>query len=272
LRQTQNALSTLLARAPGPLPEMTTGMSVIPQAELDIIVDIPANLLRRRPDVRTAEMQLATQSALVGVSAADLYPSISLLGSIGLAATSMGGTSRVLNWVLGPSLTWNVFDYGRLTNTVLVQDARFQQFYGQYQDTILRAAREVDDASVSFVRTKEQIYYLRQATEAAKRSLDLSTLQYREGLTDFQRVLDSQRTYFSQQDQLVTSQGNLAQSLIAIYKAMGGGWEQARGRPVLDEASREAMGRRSDWKGLLTAPLPAPGPDAQAVPSRTEKP
>jgi NodT family efflux transporter outer membrane factor (OMF) lipoprotein len=272
LRQAQNALGILLARAPGPLPEMAAGKNVIPQAELDVIVDIPANLLRRRPDIRTAEMQLAAQSALVGVSAADLYPSVSLLGSIGLAATSLAGSANVLNWAIGPSLTWNVFDYGRLTNAVLVQDARFQQLYGLYQDAILRAAREVDDAAVGFVKTKEQISFLVQAVDAAQRSLDISTLQYREGLTDFQRVLDSQRTYFFQQDQLVSSRGNLAQTLIAVYKAMGGGWEQARSRPVLDEATQEEMSRRSDWKGMLGAPLPAPGADAQAIPYRTERP
>ena len=102
LRQTQNALSTLLARAPGPLPEMAAGKDVIPQAELDVIVDMPADLLRRRPDVRAAEMQLAAQSALIGVSVADLYPSISLLGSVGLSATSLSGSPRVLSWGLGP--------------------------------------------------------------------------------------------------------------------------------------------------------------------------
>lgn len=102
LRQTQNALGTLLARAPGPLPEMAAGKDVIPQAELDVVVDMPADLLRRRPDVRAAELQLAAQSALIGVSVADLYPSISLLGSVGLSATSLSGSSRVLSWALGP--------------------------------------------------------------------------------------------------------------------------------------------------------------------------
>jgi outer membrane protein, multidrug efflux system len=263
LRQTQNALSTLLARAPGPLPEMAPGKDLIPQAELEVIVDMPADLLRRRPDVRAAEMQLAAQSALIGVSAADLYPSISLLGSLGLSATSLNGAPRVLSWALGPGLVWNVFDHGRLTNTVLLQDARFQQLYEQYQDAVLRAAREVDDAAVGFARTREQIALLADAVKAAQRSLDIATLQYREGLTDFQRVIDSQRTFFSQQDLLVTSRGNLTQSLIAIYKAMGGGWEQGRSRPVLDDATRDAMSRRSDWKDMLSAPLPAPGADAR---------
>jgi NodT family efflux transporter outer membrane factor (OMF) lipoprotein len=272
LRQTQNALSTLLARAPGPLPEMAAGKDVIPQAELAVIVDMPADLLRRRPDVRAAEMQLAAQSALIGVSVADLYPSISLLGSLGLSDTSLRGSPRVLSWALGPSLVWNVFDHGRLTNTVLLQDARFQQLYEQYQDAVLRAAREVDDAAVGFAKTGEQIALLADAVKAAQRSLDIATIQYREGLTDFQRVLDSQRTFFSQQELLVTSRGNLTQSLIALYKAMGGGWEQGRSRPVLDDVTRETMEQRSDWKGMLAAPLPAPGADAQPTSSGTARP
>jgi NodT family efflux transporter outer membrane factor (OMF) lipoprotein len=262
-RQTENALSILLARAPGPLPEMAAGKDVIPQAELDVIVDMPADLLRRRPDIRAAEMQLAAQSALIGVSAADLYPSISLSGSVGLSATSLRGSPNVLSWGLGPSLVWNVFDHGRLTNSVLVQDARFQQLYEQYQDVVLRATREVDDAAVGFAKTGEQIALLADAVKAAQRSLDIATIQYREGLTDFQRVLDSQRTLFSQQDLLVTTRANLTQSLIALYKAMGGGWEQGRSRPVLDDATRETMGQRSNWKGMLAAPLPAPGTDAR---------
>jgi len=263
LRQTQNALSILLARAPGPLPEMTAGKEVIPQAELNVIVDIPADLLRRRPDIRAAEMQLAAQSALIGVSMADLYPSISLLGSVGLSITSLSGAPNVLSWGLGPSLVWNVFDHGRLSNTVLVQDARFQQLYEQYQDAVLRAAREVDDSAVGFAKNKEQIPLLEDALKAAQRSLDLSTIQYQEGLIDFSRVLDAQRIFFGQQELLVNSRGTLIQNLIALYKAMGGGWEQARSRPVVDEVTRETMGGRSDWKGLLLAPLPPPGADAR---------
>src|SRR5688572_30247152 len=258
LRQTQNGLSTLLARVPGPLPEMAAGKDVIPQARLDVIVDIPADLLRRRPDIRAAEMQLAAQSAQIGVSAADLYPSISLLGMVGLSATSVNGAPRVLSWGLGPSLVWNVFDHGRLTNAVLVQDARFQQLYEQYQDAVLRAAREVDDAAVGFARTGETIPLLTESVKAAQRSLDIANIQYQEGLVDFQRVLDSQRTRFIQQATLVSSRGSLAQTLVALYKAMGGGWEQARSRPVVDDATRETMIQRSKWKDTLDAPLPRP--------------
>jgi multidrug efflux system outer membrane protein len=258
-RQSHNALGVLLARAPGPLPELATGSQKIPRPPLGMIVDMPASLMRRRPDVKAAEMQLAAQSALIGVSEAQLYPSIALGGSMGLAPASpvrKGWSPSNLDWGLGPSLVWNVFDHGRLKNQVLVDDARFQQLYEQYQETILRAAREVDDSAVAFARSTVQITLLEQSVEAARRSLEIATIQYREGQVDFQRVLDSQKTLFSQQERLVTSRGEVTQSLIALYKAMGGGWQAGRGRTLLDEATRDTMRDRSDWKDLLEAPLP----------------
>ncbi len=259
LRQTQNALSILLARPPGPLPEMTAGKDGIPTAELDIITDMPANLLRRRPDVRAAEMQLASQSALIGVSEAELYPHISLLGLLGLSATSLAGPTAAMTWGIGPSFVWNVFSYGRLTSEILVKDARFQESFEQYKDVVLRAAREVDDAAVGFAKSRVQMPILTESVQAARRSFDIATIQYQEGLVDFQRVLDSQRTLFSQQERLVNNLGSVTQNLIALYKAMGGGWQQGRSRPLLDDATREIMGERSDWKTMLKEPLPAPG-------------
>ena len=133
LRQSQNALGALLARPPGRLPEIAEGSDTIPQATLGVIVDLPADLLRRRPDVRAVEMQLTAQSALIGVKKADFYPSIALLGSLGLSATSLAGSPRTFAWGIGPTFVWNVFDHGRLTGEVLVQDARFQQLYEQYR-------------------------------------------------------------------------------------------------------------------------------------------
>ena len=264
LRQAQNALSILLGRPPGPLPEMATGYEHIPEAGLEVIVEMPADLLRRRPDVRTAEMQLAAQSALIGVSEAELYPSIALVGTVGISDTSQAGSASTLNWAAGPAFAWNVFDYGRLKNQVLVQDARFQQLYEVYQDTVLRAARELDDAAVSFAKGRTQVDLLEQAVQAAKRSLDIATIQYQEGLVDFERVLDSQRTLFAQQDRLVATRGGVTQSLVSLYKAMGGGWQAGRSRAVLDEATRATMSERSNWKDdLLTAPLP---PAAEAFP------
>lgn len=257
LRQAQNALNTLLGRPPGPVPEMAAGAQ-IPEAGLEVIVDLPASLLRRRPDVRSAETLLAAQSALVGVSQAALYPSIALVGTVGLSATSLTSSSTTLAWSAGPALAWNVFSYGRLENQVLVQDARFQQLYVAYQDTLLRAARELDDAAVAFAKSRVQLGILEQAAQAAKRSLDIATIQYQEGQVDFERVLDSQRSLFAQQDRLVATRSSVTQSLIALYKAMGGGWQAGRGRPALDESVRKVMAERMDWHGLLTAPLPIP--------------
>ena len=272
LRQTQNALSVLLARPPGPLPEMAAGRERIPRTELAIVADMPAEMLRRRPDVRAAEMQLAAQSALIGVSVADLYPSIALLGSLGVSTTSLSGAPRKFDWAIGPSLVWNVFDFGRLSNEVLVQDARFQQLYEQYQGTVLQAAREVDDAAVGFVANREQVPLLEESVKAAQRSLDIATIQYREGMAGFERVLDSQRALFNQQERLVNNLGNVAQSLVTLYKAMGGGWQQARGRPLVDDTTRETMAERSDWRDLLAVPLPPPdAAPPQITPEREER-
>ncbi len=265
LRQTQNALSVLLARPPGPLPEMSAGTSRIPVAALAAIADIPADMLRRRPDVRAAEMRLAAQSALIGVSQAELYPSLFLIGSLGISATSISNAPRTLTWSIGPSLVWNVFDYGRLSNQVLVQDARFQQLYEQYQETVLQAAREVDDAAAGFVANREQLPILDGAVKAAQRSLAIATTQYREGMTGFERVLDSQQRLFSQQERQVATLGNAAQSLVALYKAMGGGWQPGRQRPLVDDATRETMGERSAWGQLLDTPLPPANAGPQLI-------
>jgi len=267
LRQTRNALCALLGRPPDSLPELQGGSAKIPEARLEVIVDIPAEMLRRRPDVRAAEMQLAAQSAQIGISEAALYPSIALAGSVGLSATSIGSPASTLSLAFGPALVWNVFDHGRLSNQVLVQDARFQQLYEQYQDVLLRAARELDDAASGFAYTRAQVGILRDTVKAARRSLDIATVQYREGLVDFQRVLDSQRALFGAQESLVASQGGVVQYLIAVYKAMGGGWHAGRSRPVLDDATQATMGERVDWKSLLQAPLPPPSAEYPPPPT-----
>ncbi|WP_432720993.1 TolC family protein [Jeongeupia wiesaeckerbachi] len=261
LRKAQNALSILLARPPGPPPELASDTGRIPEPALGIAVDLPATALLRRPDVRVAEMQLAAQSAQIGIAETELYPSLSLLGSLGLSASSLA-TPTSTDLGIGPSLKWNVFDYGRLRNAVRVQDARYQQLIEQYQDSVLQAARDVDDSAMAYAKNIEQIALLEQGEQAARRSLDIANIQYREGMADFQRVLDAQRALFSQQERVVSNRGNVVLSLIALYKAMGGGWQSARTRPLLDDATIRAMKARTDWNDMLTAPLPAP-PQAQ---------
>lgn len=255
LAQSQNALSALLARKPGPLPEMASQTGDIPSGELSLVSELPANLLRRRPDVRAAERQMAAQSALIGVAESELYPSISLIGSVGISGRSE--SNGTLSWAAGPTFSWNLLDQGRLGNQVLVQDARFLQLHEHYRDTVFQAAREVDDAAIAYANDKDEIVLLTQTGKAASRSLEIANTQYREGMADFQRVLDSQRALFNQQERLVSSRGAVMRDLIALYKALGGGWESGRTRPLVDAATESHLRQRDNWLPLLNTPLPS---------------
>jgi NodT family efflux transporter outer membrane factor (OMF) lipoprotein len=258
LRQSQNAMSILLGMPPGQLNDMLAGSSGIPRAPLEVAVGIPAELLRRRPDIRNAELQAAAQSALIGVAKADLYPSFSLTGAFGFLSSDVGGfdlgdifmwKSRTANF--GPSFQWNIFNYGQITNTVRVQDARLQELLVTYQDTVLRAQQEVEDGLVTFLKGQERVAFLSKGVEAAKRSADLALIQYREGATDYTTVLTAQQARLEQQDRLAGSQGGVPQGLIAVYRALGGGWEIREGQEFIPPEVKEEMEERTNWGGLL---------------------
>jgi NodT family efflux transporter outer membrane factor (OMF) lipoprotein len=248
----RHALSVLLGRPPGPLPELDTQSGkegVVPLVNRAVLQDVPADLLLRRPDVRAAEYQMAAQSAQIGVAKADLYPSVSLLGSLVWSASSLTGSPNTLALVAGPSVTWNVFDHGRITNNVRVQDARLQQLTVAYQNTVREAAREADDAATALSAALQRDTILNDAQGAARRSLTLANTIYREGYSDFQRVLDAQRALFAQQDAYVVNRSNAVGDLIALYKALGGGWDTEQ--PLIDAATRAQMQQRTDWGDLL---------------------
>ena len=248
----KHALSLLMGRPPGPLPELGVSSGkggVIPLVDRAVLQDVPADLLLRRPDVRAAEYQMAAQSALIGVAEADFYPSVSLLGTLGFSASSLKGSPSTLAVAIGPSVVWNVFDHGRITNNVRVQDARLQQLTVAYQNTVREAAREADDAATSLIAASRRDAILNEAQGAARRSLTLASTIYREGYSDFQRVLDAQRALFAQQDAYVVNRRNAVGSLIALYKALGGGWTTRQ--PLVDAATRQQMQQRTDWGDLL---------------------
>ncbi|WP_454695387.1 efflux transporter outer membrane subunit [Achromobacter aegrifaciens] len=255
IMRTRNALAVLVGRPPGPMPELDDKTAVVPLIGRAVLQDVPANLLLRRPDIRAAELRIAAQSAQVGVAAADLYPALTLLGSIAWSATSLAGTAGGMALLAGPALSWNVFDHGRLQNNVRVQDARLQQLIVAYQDDVRQAAREADDAASGLIKALERDGILQQSAQAAGRSLTLANALYREGYTDFQRVLDAQQALAVQQDAYVVNRGGAVSDLIALYKALGGGWYSAE--PVLDPATREQMRQRTDWGDLLSEPAPA---------------
>lgn len=266
----QHALCVLLGRPPGPLPELDAQpgkAGMVPLVNRAVLQDVPATLLLRRPDVRAAEQQMAAQSALIGVAKADLYPSISLVGSLVWSASSLTGSPNTLAVVGGPSITWNVFDHGRITNNVRVQDARLQQLIVAYQETVREAAREADDAATSLGAALARDAILDDAERAARRSLTLANTIYREGYSDFQRVLDAQRALSAQQDAYIVNRGNAVSSLIALYKAVGGGWYSDA--PLVDPATRAQMQQRTDWGNLLDEPAPpSVAHGGQAGPSR----
>jgi len=279
LRQAKNALAVLLGVVPDRVEAMLGERRPIPDAPGEVMAGIPADLLRRRPDIRFAERQLAAQSALIGVAKADLYPHLSLLGSIGLrssnaaltAAGFPGGSSLgnvfdsgSIEFFVGPALSWNLLNYGRIKNQVRVQDARFQQLAVNYRNTVIRAAQETEDAMIAFLRSQEEAGYLAESVDAAKRSVTLSLLQYQEGLTDYQRVLDSQRFLAQQQDNLTATRGSIVANLVSMYKALGGGWEFRRGKDFVPEEVKKDMGERTDWGDLLApSAIETPLPDRQ---------
>ncbi|MFW0755506.1 efflux transporter outer membrane subunit [Pseudomonas sp. H11T01] len=263
--RTRNALAVLIGQPPGRLAQLAETEGLIPLVDRAVLQDVPANLLLRRPDVRAAELNVAAQSALIGVAETDLYPSLSLLGSIVWSANSLGGTSNNLDLIGGPSLRWNLFDHGRITNNVRVQDARLQQLIEVYRDTVRQAAREADDAAYGLTKSLERERILREAELAAKRSLVLASTQYREGYSDFQRVLDAQSALLNQQDNYLLSRSNAVSNLIALYKALGGGWYSAQ--PRVDQATREQMRKRTDWGDLLDEPTASPTPTPREVKS-----
>ena len=268
LQRTRNALAVLIGQPPGGVPQLATSDGLIPLVDRAVLQDVPASLLLRRPDVRAAELNVAAQSALIGVAESDFYPSLTLLGSIVWSADSLDGTPRSLDLIGGPSLRWNLFDHGQISNNVRVQDARLQQLIEVYRDKVRQAAREADDAAGGLIKSLERERILGEAEVAAKRSLVLASAQYREGYSDFQRVLDAQRALLEQQDNYLVARSNAVSNVIALYKALGGGWSSAQ--PMVDPATRRQMQERTDWGDLLDEPgvaQPAfPQPDEVKTP------
>jgi len=259
IHKAKNALSILLGILPSDLQDTLGPPGRIPVAPAEIATGIPAELLRRRPDIRSAEAQAASQSALIGVAESDLYPRFSLLGSIGFGTSDTFDSSasdlfdaESMQYSVGPAFSWNILNYGRLRNNVRVQDARYQQTIMNYENTVLAAYREVEDALVGFIQSRKESRFLGEGARAAKRSVEISNIQYREGAVDFQRVVDSERALVGQQDEWTRARGDIATNLIAMYKALGGGWELHQGEAFISDENRRAMEHRTDWGGLLS--------------------
>ena len=271
LRQAKDALSVLLGLPPNHLTDELTGSSDIPVSPTDVIVGIPADLLRRRPDVRSAELQAAAQCAQIGVAKADLYPALSLTGNFGFVSMDLGKSSLsdMFRWSsrniqAGPSFQWNILNYGQITNNVRVQDARFQELLMTYQNAVLTAQQEVEDNLIAFLKAQDQAGFLAQSATAARGALDLAIKQYREGIVDFTTVLVTQQSLLSVQDNLAITLGNIANNLVGVYKALGGGWGIREGQDMVPSEIKKEMAKRTNWGKLLAPasynPLPPEEP------------
>jgi NodT family efflux transporter outer membrane factor (OMF) lipoprotein len=249
LRQSQNALCILLGMPPKNLRDMLEEPRLIPSAPAEVAVGIPAELLSRRPDVRQAEREVAAQNARIGVAVSDLYPHVILKGSIGVEADDLSVLWQDLSLAgaVGPSIRWDILNYGRIVNRARLQNARTEELIAEYQNTILKAYAEAENAIVAYLRSQERVKFLAESVGAAKRSVDLSLIQYRDGVVDFIRVLNAETFLTRQQDDLVSSRESVARNLIALQKALGGGWKIRLGKGFVNEKTRKSIRSRFGW-------------------------
>ncbi len=258
LRQARNALAVLLGETPSAIDARLPGPGPIPVAPTEAAVGIPVDLLRRRPDVRAAGLAAASQSALIGVAVANMYPSFSLAGAFGFASTNLGASSLadIFSWQnrvaqAGASFFFPIFNYGRLVNQVRVQDATFQQAVLNYHNTVLTAQQEVEDGLSAFSTSQEALASLGTAATSAVRTTQLSLLQYKAGETNYTTVVTSEQSQLSIEDALAQTKGNVALGLIAVYRALGGGWELRGDRDVVSDEVKTEMARRTNWGHML---------------------
>jgi multidrug efflux system outer membrane protein len=221
-----NRLAVLLNFDTETLQEKLGGPAPIPLARENIGIGVPADLLRQRPDIRMAEKELAAKTAMIGVATADLYPRFAISGFFGLetgAFSDLGGGSS-LAWGIKSPVKWNFFSGGKVRSNITFHKEIAQQGLLKYEETVLEAMEEVKNAIVAHSQEKIRRNWLLAAVAATKEAVDLVVVQYETGLTDFNNVLDTQRSLFTQQDELVASQANVVLDLIRLYKALGGGW------------------------------------------------
>lgn len=241
IEQGKNGLAVLLGEYPGTLAEALEQYQKIPTVSIEVAVGVPADLLRRRPDVRRAERELAAQTAQIGVATADLYPRLFLFGSVGLESISAASffTGPAAAFQLGPQITWPVFNAGRIRQNINVQSEQQNQALIQYEASVLTAVKDVENALIDFANEQVRRQALIKSTQSAKSAVSLSRELYTAGLTDFIGVLDAERALFSFQDQLAVSEGKVTSNLIRLYKSLGGGW-----KPLMQDAPQAVLGQQ----------------------------
>lgn len=226
LEESLNRLAILLGEEPGKIHKYLEERKPIPVPPIEVVVGIPAEVLRQRPDIRRAEHELAAQTARVGVAVAELYPKFSLSGSIGLETFSLNhlSSSGILTLTGGPKISWAIFRAGAIRQNIEIQSAIQEQYLIAYEAAVLNALKEVENALVAYGEEHDRRRSLNEAVQAARTAVELARHKYQSGLSDFGAVLDAERSLLSLQDQFVQSEGEIVSNLIRLYKALGGGW------------------------------------------------
>ncbi len=227
IRRAMHRLAVLTGRQPEALVTALQRPMPLPEAPKLVTLGRPQDLLRRRPDISLAERNLAAATARIGVATADLFPRVTFVGSISLEASSFTGlgSSGSDSYSFGPSVRWAAFDLGRVRARIRQADARAEASLAQYELTVLRALEETENALVTFGREQSRRDLLRTSAEASEQAAELARLRFEEGVADFLTVLDAERTLLEAQDRLARSKTDTATALVALYKALGGGWE-----------------------------------------------
>ena len=237
LNEALNRLAVLLGERPGALHQELAAEVSIPHEPDEVTTGLPVELLRQRPDVRQAERLLAAQTARIGVATADLYPTFGLSGFFGVEAISGGDllSGDSLTWNLGLPVRWNIFAGGSIRSQIRVEESRTNQLLASYEQTVLLALEEAENAMVAYAKEVERRERLTQSVDATQRSLDLVLTQYTAGITDFQNVLDTQRTLLLREDELAVAEGFVIGNLVRLYRALGGGWDPNAADPDAQE-------------------------------------
>ncbi|UCD82538.1 MAG: TolC family protein [Desulfobacterales bacterium] len=242
-RQSIYSLSVLLGMAPAALLPELSPPEIIPAAPPLPPPGVPADLLRRRPDIRRAEAEIHAATARIGVATADLFPKFTIFGAAGMRSSDFSSwfnwTSRI--WSFGPSVSWNVFDMDRTRSNIELQQALQDQSFITYRQTILNALQEVENALIASEKEAEHRRALVEAVDANRKAVDLATMLYSQGHTDFLNVLDAQRSLYAAEDALVQSTGSVSTNLVALFKALGGGWSEAQEENAAAQLDSKAL-------------------------------
>ena len=272
LQQGRDALCVLLGIPPQPLGRLLARSWGIRMPPAAIAVGIPADLLRRRPDIRAAELAALAQSAQIGIAETQLYPAISISGTFGGTASTANGHNlgQVFKpigvaYAAGPSFQWNILNYGQITNNVRLQDATLQQLLVDYQNGVLQAEQQVGDGISAFLNSRSQAEFLRRSADAASGALRVATVRYEHGEVDFTTVLTASQNLFQAQSNLASARSNVLLGATAIYRALGGGWQIRQDSEFVNAPTRDQMRERTNWGNLLS-PEGEPQPAAPGLP------